>query len=103
MLLANCQVAALKASEIQYAVKPVLGIGHIHISVTIPIKLAIPHFRACKGIGSRSRFVQRALPAAKADCACCTRTRGREKGIKEEDKSREVAQDRKKSHQKQKR
>lgn len=36
----NCQVAALKASEIQYA-----------------MKLVTPHFLACGGTGSRSSFV----------------------------------------------
>lgn len=39
-LAPNCQVAALKASEIQYA-----------------MKLVTPHFLACGGTGSRSLFV----------------------------------------------
>ena len=58
MLLANCHVAALKASEIQYATK-----------------LVTPHFRAPGGTGSRSAFVHRELPDAKADAGWFTRSR----------------------------
>jgi hypothetical protein len=47
---ANCHVAGLKASDIQYA-----------------IILVTPHFRRLGGTGSRSLFVQRALPEAKAE------------------------------------
>lgn len=54
-LEANCQVAALNASEIQYA-----------------IILQTPHFLKCLGIGSRSLFVHLALPVAKADFGCST-------------------------------
>lgn len=92
MLEANSQVAALKASEIQYAknwldlvisIEDVDGLrrGQISCGGGLPIILATPHLRPRKGIGSRSRFVHRALPDAKADSCCETLNRGLEKRI----------------------
>jgi hypothetical protein len=52
---ANCHVAALKASEIQYA-----------------MKLVTPHFRFPGGTGSRSTFVQRVPSWAKTDFGVST-------------------------------
>lgn len=36
------------------------------------MKLVTPHLRRRRGTGSRSRFVQRAFPSAKADLGCVT-------------------------------
>lgn len=83
MLDANCQVAALKASEIQYAIAGSVSIFNQALrwdyeenAGRIQRKLRGPQSRPARGTGSRSRFVQRALPLANADCDCATRRRG---------------------------
>lgn len=58
ILLANCQFATEKQSDIQY-----------------PMKLMTVHFRMDKGTGSRSLFVHRTFPLTKLDSLCGIRNR----------------------------
>lgn len=65
ILDANCQVAALHSCQ-----KYVLGLkGHAHAHLNASetqyeMKLVTPHFRACRGTGSRSLFVLHVSPSA---------------------------------------